>query len=256
MSKTLTDAMEWDSKRSPRIVVIDRREKRVVAEYEHITPEFCFHTVNAFEDGNGDILMDAIVYKTGEVIPAFLVNTLRESREFKAPEVARARELIDTTVKRIRLPNLQLEKSRYVPNDVGMPVNSPKTMVEFHAPVSMELPRINPKFRHREDYRYVYGVSAMFRHLHSHTLYDSLVKFDAKTQSHKSWMKVGHTPSEPMFVPNPNGNGEDDGVVLSIVLDGSLKKSYMLVLDAKSFEEIAKADIGQALPYGLHGAFV
>ncbi|KAJ3069290.1 hypothetical protein HDU98_007651 [Podochytrium sp. JEL0797] len=251
----LTGAMEWDPKRKTRMVVIDRAEKKVVAEYQH-EADFCFHTVNAFDDAEtGDVVMDLLMCKTGEVVMAgFGVAGMRESSD--ATVVDRIRELSTTRFTRIRLPGLEVEKSKYVQGDV-MSKTAPHTQLVFDNPISMELPRINQAWRHRPDYRFAYGVSTMFRHLHSHALFDSLVKFDTSTQKYLSWYKVGHSPSEPMFVANPHGDGsEDDGVVLSVVLDGSLTKSYLLVLDAKTFLEIAKADIGQALPYGFHGAFV
>ena len=48
---------------------------------------------------------------------------------------------------------------------------------------------------------------------------------------------------------------EDDGVVLSIVA-GADGKSFLLVLDAKSFEEVARARLPHGIPYGFHGHFV
>ncbi|KAJ3291568.1 hypothetical protein HDU79_002297 [Rhizoclosmatium sp. JEL0117] len=250
----MVDALEWDPKRNARFIVIDRLEQRVVVEYQH-PADFCFHTVNAFDDEDtGDVVLDLLMSGTGEQLAAYSVSQLRNITDQES--LKRIRTLTTTRFQRLRLADLEEARMTYVHGD-ALPKTAPFAQVVFDDSISMELPRINPKWRHRADYRFVYGVSTMFRHLHSHALFDSLVKFDVSTQSHVSWMKVGHTPSEPMFVPNPDGDGsEDDGVVLSIVLDGSLNKSYMLVLDAKNFEELAKADIGQALPYGLHGAFV
>ncbi|KAI9349576.1 carotenoid oxygenase [Obelidium mucronatum] len=256
-ARNMVGAMEWDPSRKSRILVIGRQEKRVVAEYQY-PADFCFHTVNAFDDPEtGDIVMDLLMCKTGEVVSAFNVESLKNSSDYDL--VDQIRELVTTRFKRFKLPNLAAEKTKYAVQLDALSKTAPMMEVVFDSPVSMELPRINPSWRHNANYRFVYGVSTMFRHLHSHVLFDSLVKFDTQTQTYVSWMKVGHTPSEPIFVANPtaSGNGsEDDGVVLSVVLDGSLAKSYLLVLDAKSFTEVAKADIGLGLPYGLHGAFV
>ncbi len=69
------------------------------------------------------------------------------------------------------------------------------------------------------------------------------------------WSQVGCTPSEPIFVPRSDGTEEDDGVVLSVVLDGNVNKSFLLVLDAKTMTELARADAPTVVTYGFHGAF-
>lgn len=45
------------------------------------------------------------------------------------------------------------------------------------------------------------------------------------------------SPGEAIFLPDPEGKGEgeDEGILLSVVLDGVAGKSYLLVLDAKEF---------------------
>ena len=65
-----------------------------------------------------------------------------------------------------------------------------------------------------------------------------------------------HTyPGEPVFVATPGGTDEDDGVVLSVVLDAAAENSFLLVLDGKSFEEIGRATLPQTVPFGFHGQF-
>ncbi len=48
---------------------------------------------------------------------------------------------------------------------------------------------------------------------------------------------------------------EDNGVVLSVVA-GADGRSFLLVLDAGSFEEVARAYLPYGIPYGFHGSFV
>ncbi|RIB11400.1 carotenoid oxygenase [Gigaspora rosea] len=68
-------------------------------------------------------------------------------------------------------------------------------------------------------------------------------------------IKLGCTPSEPIFVPALNAVEEDDGIITRIVLDGTKNTSFLLILDAKSFKEIARAEmkLGTVVPYGFHG---
>ena len=52
------------------------------------------------------------------------------------------------------------------------------------------------------------------------------------------------------------GAEEDDGVLLSVVLDAKTERSMLVVLDAKTLEEEARAEMGTHVPYGFHGAWV
>jgi beta,beta-carotene 9',10'-dioxygenase len=59
-----------------------------------------------------------------------------------------------------------------------------------------------------------------------------------------------------VFVARPDSfQEEDDGVVLSVVLDSNKGNSFLLVLDAKSFEEIARAEVPHHIPFGFHGQY-
>ncbi|KAJ3067455.1 hypothetical protein HDU98_009310 [Podochytrium sp. JEL0797] len=131
----------------------------------------------------------------------------------------------------------------------------PQQLTSFMHPMALE-PRANGAPAHQSNlennaaYRFAYGVAYTQPHLHSHAFFDSLVKFDSHTQEYMAWFKRAHVCSEPERVE------EDDGVVLSVVLDGTEGKSYLLVLDAKTFDEVARAEVGVPLSYGLRGAFV
>lgn len=62
-------------------------------------------------------------------------------------------------------------------------------------------------------------------------------------------------PSEPVYVPAPGSSAEDEGVILSVVLDGTRGTSFLLLLDAKTFIEQARAEVPQHIPFGFHGEF-
>jgi beta,beta-carotene 9',10'-dioxygenase len=58
-----------------------------------------------------------------------------------------------------------------------------------------------------------------------------------------------------VFVAAPDAEGEDEGVLLSIVLDGERGTSFLLVLDARSLDELARAEVPHHIPFGFHGQF-
>jgi beta,beta-carotene 9',10'-dioxygenase len=51
------------------------------------------------------------------------------------------------------------------------------------------------------------------------------------------------------------GTNRDDGVVLSVVLDGLRERSFLQVLDAETFAEIGRAIAPHVIPFGFHGEF-
>ena len=133
---------------------------------------------------------------------------------------------------------------------------------ELDRSINFELPTLNPSYYLR-DYRYAYGVN---RSGQNRTLiYDRILKVDLDKAkkgdskgSAKFWIEDQCTPSEPVFVPTPDAKAEDDGVLLSVVLDGRRRTGFLLVLNAQTMEEIARADMptGMIAPHNFHGAFV
>ena len=56
-----------------------------------------------------------------------------------------------------------------------------------------------------------------------------------------------------MFVAEPGASGEDDGVLLSVVLDSERGTSFLLVLDARDLSEVARARVPHHIPFSFHG---
>jgi carotenoid cleavage dioxygenase-like enzyme len=121
--------------------------------------------------------------------------------------------------------------------------------------VCLELPVINHAFANRQGaYRFVYGCGV--NESNPTEFYNQIVKIDTESVSAKHWYKPNHYPGEPVFVANPDARTEDDGVLLSVVLDAQNKQSYLLVLNAMTFEEMAKASLPHTILFGYHGTFL
>jgi beta-carotene 15,15'-monooxygenase len=70
------------------------------------------------------------------------------------------------------------------------------------------------------------------------------------------WEEEGMYASEAVFVPNPEGTEEDDGVILSNVVSSDPEQlPFLLILDAKTFKETARAEIDSRLSYCFHAHF-
>jgi carotenoid cleavage dioxygenase-like enzyme len=85
---------------------------------------------------------------------------------------------------------------------------------------------------------------------------DRIVKADVAKRSSTIWAEDGCYPGEPVFVAAPNAAHEDEGALLSVVLDGRTGNSFLLVLDASSLQELARAEVPHHIPFGFHGQFV
>jgi carotenoid cleavage dioxygenase-like enzyme len=59
-----------------------------------------------------------------------------------------------------------------------------------------------------------------------------------------------------VFVARPQAEREDDGVLLSVVLDAAAGTSFLLVLDAADLSERARAQVPYHIPFGFHGQFM
>lgn len=82
---------------------------------------------------------------------------------------------------------------------------------------------------------------------------EGLYKINTETAQVLEWAEKGCNAGEPVFVPSPGAHDEDDGLILSIVSNHTT--SFLLILDAKSFKEIARATAPHVIPEGLHGQY-
>ncbi|KAK7912081.1 hypothetical protein PG985_014562 [Apiospora marii] len=241
--RNIVDAIEpFDESKKCKWFVIDRRGGRgVVGVYE--TPAgFHFHSVNAFDEVDeetGDTLVycDVVEYPSLDIIRSFELDVLLR-RDGGA-------EAFWGDEKRNR--NTQSRRG----SSSTMQGKSEKVL-EIKAPRVGELPTINPAYATRR-YRYFYSLP---NRGHS-TLLDGLGKTDLETRETLYWDNPrGHTPGEAIFVPRPGDAAvaeEDDGVLLSVVLDGYGRNSYLLCLDARTMKELGRAECGWAIAHGFHG---
>ncbi|KJZ76771.1 hypothetical protein HIM_03648 [Hirsutella minnesotensis 3608] len=239
-----------------RWFVIDRRGgKGVVARFS--TPaSFFFHSVNAFEEyeyGNNNeqkttIYLDYVGFQTTDIMLGLYYDVLldRNDATKKYWIEGDGYKNLNPSLVRYRFtlpPPSKKQTRREAAHATGEQVFS------IPNPHAGELPTINPGYACRP-YRYVYatcnrGVS---------NIADSLVRTDVQTREALIWCGPhSHCPGEPVFLPRPGATDEDDGVVLSVVLDGAAETSYLLCLDARTMTETGRAEADFAIAVGLHG---
>jgi beta,beta-carotene 9',10'-dioxygenase len=222
LNKPFYEYFRWEPDRGTRFHVFDRRAGELVRSFD-AAPGFCFHHVNAYEDGS-EVVVDACVYEDPSIVEQlYLKRIMAGERSAPAPILRRYRLDLQT----------------------GTTVDHQLTEIPF------ELPVIDYGQRNGRPYRYTYGVSGSY----DEDWFNVLAKVDVRDGSFDLWQEPGCYPSEPVFVRDPDGDAEDSGVALSVVLDTSSGRSFMLVLDAQTWQEVARADAPQHVPFGFHGKF-
>ncbi|KAK4186735.1 carotenoid oxygenase [Podospora australis] len=245
--KNMVDAIEpFSEDKKTQWIVVDRVHGRGIVGRFESEASFFFHAVNAFEEDDGSkIVCDVVEYKGLDVIHKMYYDVILQQdgadRKFWNDKERAKRAM--ASLNRYRLDLSALPK-----NGKG----TPEKYISIPAPHAGELPTMNPLYSTKR-HRYVYSIP--YRGMS--TAPDCLVKTDVLTRDALFWDPPhGHCPGEGIFVPDPNGTEEDDGVLLSVVLDGHNRTSYLLCLDAKTMAELGRAEVGFAVAMGFHGAHI
>lgn len=223
--KPYIENFQWKPKRGATFYIMDRENGELVRTVK-TDAFFAFHHVNAFEEKN-ELIVDMDAYEDAEIIRSFYLDRLRDVKN--------------------ELPFGRMMRFR-----INMDTKS--ITKEILSEACIELPRFdNDRFKMHKQYRYVYGIGINAEKRSG--FYNQIVKIDINNGNSKHWFTPSCYPGEPVFVGRPGRKGEDEGVILSVVLDEKQGNSFLLVLDAGSFTEIARADIPQPILFGYHGAF-
>uniref|UniRef100_A0A673JE69 Beta,beta-carotene 9',10'-oxygenase-like n=1 Tax=Sinocyclocheilus rhinocerous TaxID=307959 RepID=A0A673JE69_9TELE len=259
--KSFHKVMSWNPELETIFHVADRHTGQLIKTKYYSSAMFTLHQINAYED-NGYLIMDMCCGDDGTVIGDFTMENLQASGE----ELDKFFNSLCTNLPRRYVLPLDVKEDE--PNDHNL-INLPYTTATAVKTVTgvflshedlynddllqyggLEFPQINYTYYNARPYRYFYACGF------GHVFGDSLLKMDLEGKKLKVWRHAGLFPSEPVFVPAPDAKDEDDGVVMSVVITPREKKSsFLLVLDAKTFTELGRAEVPVDIPYGTHGLF-
>lgn len=205
-----------------RFVVVDRSTG---AHQTTITapPAFVYHHANAYERGD-ELVVDLVAFED------------------------------ERAVTNLTLPNLRSDDPDLPQGDLyryTLPLSGGEATRERRYRGPVEFPTINYRAVNGTQHQYVYlaetdGPSS---------LPTDITKIDMEAGTVRRWRDSNTHPGEPIFVSAPDATTEDDGVVLSIVLDPEADRSELVCLDADTLSEHARARLPHRLPYGFHGQF-
>jgi beta,beta-carotene 9',10'-dioxygenase len=211
----------WKPELGTRFHLFDRASGESVGPFE-ADARFGFHHVNSYEDGD-DVVVDICTFSDAQIVEDLYLERLRAGKSLAQPSL-----------------------ERFTLSTRGRTVRTERLIDE-----EMELPRINYGRCNERTYRYAWGVGVGS----ADGWIDQIVKADAVERTGKTWAEDGCYPGEPVFVAAPDAEAEDAGILLSIVFDGRSGNSFLLVLDAASLAEVARAEVPHHIPFGFHGQF-
>ncbi|XP_031706128.1 beta,beta-carotene 15,15'-dioxygenase [Anarrhichthys ocellatus] len=245
--------MKFCPEENTLIHLIDRKTGKVVETKYYTGPMVVYHHVNAFED-DGHVVFDVIAYNDNSLYEMFYLSKLKENSGFQNDGYCRP------SYKRFALP-IQSDKGVAVGEDLvklkyttASAVKEKEGKLMCQAEVfcaGFELPRMNYDFNCKK-HRFVYGNC-----VEESVLAKEIAKLDTETKERVYWSEDNCLPSEPVFIPKPNGESEDDGVVLASVINSNTgQSSFLLILDGRTFKEVARAYVNATLNRDMHGLFI
>lgn len=221
------ECIKFKPEENTRIWVIprDKNSGESVKELE-VNAGFIFHHANAFEVKSNQLCVDSICYA-----------------DF--PEVDPDSDFRDVDFDALYPGQLW----RFTLN-----LDTATVEKELVEPRCCEFPYAHPE-KVGHSYRYLFMGTA--HKPRGNAPLQAILKYDWETQERLVWSAApSGFVSEPIFVPKPESEIEDEGWVLTLVYNATKHTSELVILDGKTLEEVARLGLKYHIPYGLHGSWV
>lgn len=211
---------QWDDTYQARVGVMSRDGDGSDLRWSEVDPCYVFHPMNAYEDGDGRVVVDVARH----------ADMFRRSAETSAQSSA-----------------LTLDRWTIDPA-------AGKVVEERLDDRPQEFPRVDPRLIGR---RHRYGYTAESSLLPGEEG-SAILKHDLQAgtvEAHE--LGDGRVPGEPTFIP-AEGGAEDEGWLVTFVYDAARDASDLIVLDATdpTGAPVASVAMPQRVPYGFHGNWV
>jgi len=187
----------------------------------HVAPSgFVFHVVNAFDDGDATVI-DVALYPDASVVSAFRSDAIAQAG---LPDLAPA--IVRWTMR---------------------PGAREATHEVLHAR-GFEFPSIAYRRSSGKRHGVAWGARVTERGRAG-----EVVRVDGGAE--RTFREPGFVLGEPIFVARPKAADEDDGVIVTVGSHVDEARSAMVVLDARSLDVRAWAEVPLPIPLGFHGSF-
>ncbi|CAG7677888.1 unnamed protein product, partial [Allacma fusca] len=244
----LNDFSEWDPEERNRFVIIEKSTGKILKRKIESSETFFFlHVINCYEENN-QLIFDVLAYPDLAHIDKLFLNNLIDGGCCK-PETT-------GIFKRFILPLTENFGGGF---GSEVTLRSDNTVIVKGACMSQQGLQhaviINPKYRFRK-HRFAYGNSGFFV---QGPYANKIVKMELTTGKETAWeFEEDCLLGEIIFIPNPNGIDEDDGILLAGVSYGFRKggQRFVVFVCAKTMVEIGRAKFRNPVGLYFHSVYV
>ena len=211
----------WNDDHQARIGLLNRKSDNVEIKWFNIDPCYFFHTVNAYEDQQGNVVVDAMRYQR-----LFDEDWNGPFTEFPSLLTRWTLNLANGNASEQQLDDLPAEFPR------------------MH-------PHLNGKFNR---FSYLLGTGLGVK-----PDFGRIIKYDFVNKSNEVYeLGEGKEGAESVFIPSENQKNEDDGYLMTYVYDKASDKSNLVIFHAQNIKSgpIAQIKLPQRVPFGFHGSWV
>ena len=209
----------WNPDYGARVGLLPREGTADEIVWCEVGPCYVFHPLNAYEDGDGRVVIDLCRYE--KMFDRDLLGPSGDSR-----------------------PTLD----RWTIDPASRRVAEERVDDRFH-----EFPQVRAEQVARK-HRFGYTVG-----LGDGLIPGANFKIDYQTgEAVFHDHGPGRGSAEAVFVPDPDGSSEDDGWLVSYIYDENVDGSELVILDARDMSRppVARVPLPQRVPYGFHGNWV
>ena len=211
----------WDDNHQSRIGLLSRNGDSNEVKWFEIDRTYFFHTFNAHEDANGNVIVTAAAY--GRLFDTDWNGPFTES----PPQLTKW----ELNTKSGQATSTRLDDR------------------------SVEFPRINPSLVGKSN-RYAYALASSNT---IEPDFKEIVKYDFKNDTSEVYeYGPGKFGAEPVFVAAEGAKSEDEGYLLSLVYNQETDTSNLIILNAKEPKSgpLATVHLPQRVPHGFHGEWI
>lgn len=217
------DQLQWKPELGTRISLIDKAKGNVVKQY--CLPAWFVSTLVQAYEHEGTCIVDLIAYPDQKIVESMKIAQLRSDN----PQELHPAHLVRIT----------------------LDAHTGTAQWKYVSTLPLESAIVAPAYQ-QKPYRFVYGVSSCG----GKTFPYALTKLDIETGTYIQWIEDGCYAAKPLFIPEPGVVPEDAGLLCSVVLDSKQKRSFLVVLDARTMQEQARIWLPHHIPCGFVGAFI
>jgi len=254
--KSLEECLEWSPDQPTYFHVINKSTNSLLKHKFQTKGFFFFHTINAYEVDD-QIVLDILNYDDISLLDALRMYKLRKGVYESTSKSKPTRYVLPVSdIKQMKVS----ENLVKIENCQSTAMSNGKNVIELTGQlignVGFEMPTINPKYIGKE-YNFIYGTGFLEKGFFE----NAIGKLDIRNNTAIVYKNSETTyPGEGVFVARPDAQAEDEGVVLTMVLERNFDKNpYLAVLDAQTLKELAKIEFKRDevnIPITLHGIWV